>query len=390
MSHAILSPSSASRWLKCSPSAQLEAQEPYTTSVYADEGTLAHRLAELLIKHKLGRVLKKEYTKKLKEIESHELYSGEMSDHCEGFAVYVLELFNKLKAEGKDPVLFTEDKVDLSRWVPGGFGTVDIQIIADGCLYIIDLKYGKGVPVFADDNPQLKLYALGAYEEMRSLYKMYAVSMTIYQPRLENISTLDTWIEHLNDWAIYVLEPKAKEAFDGTGEFVPGPHCGFCKIKGKCAALAKFNLELAKKAFTEDEPNPAILSPEQTVEILKQEKFFTDWLKAVTEYALDQAVTHGVVWPGMKLVEGRSIRQYIDEEKVVSKLVSTGMSAEELYNMKIKGITDMTKLLGKADFERLLSDLIHKPPGKPTLAPVEDKRPAYSSADRAKAAFENE
>lgn len=388
MSHAVLSPSSASRWLKCAPSAQLEAREPYSTSSYADEGTLAHRLAELIIQYKLGRILQKEYKKKVKEIEADELYTGEMADYCEGFAVYVLELFNSMAS--LDPVLYTEERVHLDKWVPSGFGTVDIQIIADGWLHIIDLKYGKGVPVFADDNAQLKLYALGAYEDMRSMYKIDNITMTIYQPRIDNVSSWQTTPEALNRWADEVLVPGAKLAFDGGGEFVPGDHCKFCKIKGKCKALATFNLELAKKAFADD-VDPAILSPEDVAEILQKEKFFTDWLNAVVEYALDQAINHGASWPGMKLVEGRSIRQYIDEERVVSKLVKDGgLNSADLYNMKIKGITDMTKLLGKADFERLLADLIHKPPGKPVLVAESDKRPAFGAADRAKNAFVNE
>lgn len=384
MSHAILSPSSASRWLTCTPSAQLEAKEPYSESVYADEGTLAHRLNELLINHRLGRVLTKEFKKKLKEIETHDLYSGEMAEYCEGFAVYVLELYNSLKS--KDPVIFTEERVSLTKWVPQGFGTVDIRIIADGILHIVDYKHGKGVPVFADDNKQLKLYALGAWEELEGLYSMDRVVMTIYQPRIDNVSSHEVSIESLKNWAETELIPGAKKAFDGEGDFVPGGHCRFCRVKPKCKALASYNLELAKKAFTE----PALLTPEETAEILLKEKFFTDWLSSVADYALDQSVNHGVQWPGMKLVEGRSIRQYVDEEKVVSKLVSAGVKSSDVYNMKLKGITDMTKMLGAADFEKLLSDLVHKPPGKPVLVPETDKRPAFSSVDRAKQAFENE
>jgi len=388
MSHAVLSPSSSSRWLKCTPSAQLEAREPYTSSSYADEGTLAHKLSELVINHKLGRILDKEFKKRVKEIEADELYTGEMADFCEGFAVYVLELFNSLA--DRDPMILTEERVNLTNWVPDGFGTVDIQIVANGQLWIIDLKYGKGVPVFADENPQLKLYALGVYEDLRSLYIIDRVNMVIYQPRIDNISTHSVSAHDLLTWAHGELMPKAKEAFDGTGDFVPGPHCQFCKVKGKCKALATLNLELAKKAFLDEETGPSFLSPEDVSEILQKAKFFTDWLSAVEEYALNAAVNNGVSWPGMKLVEGRSVRQYIDEEKVVSKLVKSGLNSGDLYNMKIKGITDMTKLLGKNDFERLLSDLIHKPPGKPVLVAESDKRPAFGAADRAKTAFENE
>ena len=383
--HAVLSPSSASRWLTCTPSAQLEAQEPYSESVYADEGTLAHRLCELLINHKLGRVLTKDYKKRIKEIESHELYTGEMADHCEGFAVYVLELYNSLP---KGSVLLTEERIDLTKWVPEGFGTVDIRIIADKKCYVVDFKYGKGVPVFADNNKQLMLYSLGAYEELSHLYSIDKMVMTIYQPRIDNISSYEMFAGDLLAWANHELLLKATAAYEGKGEFVPGDHCRWCRIKPKCKALADYNLNLAKIAF--EKSDPKLLTPEETVDILSKEKFFTDWLSAVADYALDQAVNHGVQWPGMKLVEGRSVRQYGDEEKIVSVLVQNGMNTVDLYNMKLKGITDMTKLLGKADFERLLSDYIIKPAGKPVLVPESDKRPAFSATERAQQVFKDE
>lgn len=381
MSHAILSPSSSERWLTCAPSAQLEAKEPYSTSVYADEGTLAHRLCELIILHKLGKMLNKAFTKSLKEIEAHELYTGEMYDYCDGFAVFVLEKFNSIP----NAHIFTEDKVDLTRWIPQGFGTVDIRIIGGNILHIIDFKYGKGVPVFAEDNSQLKVYALGAYEEMAHIFNIEEVQMTIYQPRIDSVTSHVMYAKELLEWAETVLVPGAKLAYEGGGEFVPGAHCGFCRVKHKCKALAAKNLELAKQAFKE----PAFLSPEEIADIAKQEKAFTDWITSVTDYALDQAVNHGVEWPGMKLVEGRSVRKYSDEENAATALIKTGLNAAEIYNIKLKGITDMTKLLGKSDFEKVLGDFIIKPPGKPTLAPIEDKRPPYASSDRAKEAFKD-
>lgn len=382
MSHAILSPSSSERWLTCAPSAQLEAKEPYSTSVYADEGTLAHRLCELIILHKLGRVLNKAFTKGLKEIEAHELYTGEMYDYCDGFAVFVLEKFNSMPGAH----IFTEDEVDLTRWIPQGFGTVDIRIVWQRFLFIIDFKYGKGVPVFAEDNSQLKVYGLGAYEEMAHIFNIEEIEMTIYQPRIDSVTSHKMTTKELLHWAETVLVPGAKLAYEGGGEFVPGAHCGFCRIKHKCKALATKNLELAKEAFKE----PAFLSPEEIADIAKQEKAFTDWITSVTDYALDQAVNHGVEWPGMKLVEGRSNRKFSDEKKAGETLEDMGFTEEQIWNIKLKGITDMTKLLGKSDFEKILGDFIIKPPGKPTLAPVEDKRPAFSTADRAKEAFKNE
>lgn len=381
MSHAILSPSSSERWLTCTPSAVLESKEAYSTSVYADEGSLAHRLCETVILHKLGRLLNKAFKKAVKEIEDHELYTAEMYDYCEGFAVYVLEIFNSLPGAH----IFTEEKVDLRKWVPDGFGTVDIRIIANGILHIIDFKYGKGVPVFADDNSQLKLYSLGAYEEMTSLFRIDNVVMHIYQPRLDSISTFEIKAENLLLWGEQTLKPLAKMAAEGVGEFVPGDHCKFCRVKAKCKALAKMNLEAAKAAFTE----PAFLTPAEIVEILKAEKKFVDWITAVSEHALDQAVNHGVEWPGMKLVEGLSRRKYADEDKAANALVNAGVNATEIYTMKLKGLTEMTKLLGKSDFEKILADHLIKPAGKPVLVVESDKRPAFSSADRAKEAFKD-
>lgn len=381
MSHAILSPSSSERWLTCAPSAQLEAKEPYSTSIYADEGTLAHRLCELIIQHKIGKVLNKAFNKHLKEIEAHELYTGEMYDYCDSFAVFVLEKFNSIP----NAHIFTEDRVDLTRWIPQGFGTVDIRIIGGNSLHIIDFKYGKGVPVFAEDNSQLKVYALGAYEEMSHIFNIDTVEMTIYQPRIDSVTSHTMAAKDLLHWAETVLVPGAKLAYEGGGEFVPGSHCGFCRVKHKCKALAKHNLELAKEAFKE----PAFLSPEEIAEIVLKEKQFTDWITSVSDYALNEAVNHGVEWPGLKIVEGRSVRKYEDEIAASSALIKAGFNSVDIWNMKLKGITDMTKLLGKADFEKVLGDFIIKPPGKPVLVSEDDKRPAFSSADRAKEAFKD-
>lgn len=388
MSHAVLSPSSASRWLACTPSARLEADLPYTESAYADEGTLAHKICELQIRYVLGRITKKETNKRVKELQNDPLYSGEMLDYCHGFAAFVLEMYNSLPGAQ----IFTEDLVDLTRWVPDGFGTVDVRIISAGLLIVIDLKYGKGVPVFAEDNPQLKLYALGAYEEMSHLYNIDTVKTVIYQPRIDNITTAEIPVTHLLKWAEYDLKPRAAMAYEGVGDFLPGPHCQFCKVKPTCKALADYNLSIAQQIFKDaDDINPELLTSQEVAQILKMSKFFTDWLTAVEDYALDQAVNHGKTWPGMKLVEGRSVRKYVDEAKVSAALLNAGFEPDDyLKPEEIKGITELTKVLGKAEFEKIVGPYIHKPPGKPVLVPAEDKRPAFSTADRAKEAFKND
>lgn len=387
MSHAILSPSSAQRWLTCTPSARLEAELPTNNSVYADEGTLWHRLSELIIKKRTGRILDKLYKKELKAIQADDLYTGEMQDHAEGFATYVLEKVNSYKTLGVE--VWTEDRVDLTRWVPEGFGTVDIRILSGTELTIIDGKYGKGVPVFAEGNKQLLLYALGAYEEMAHLYNITDVKLVIYQPRLENVSTWEVPVEMLLDWAEGFLKPTAKLAYEGTGPFMPGPHCQFCKVKPTCKALANYNLALAKDRF-KDEINPEILSPEDIALILQKAKFMQDWLTAVEDYALDQAVNHGKTWPGMKLVEGTSRRVIGDEGAAENALALFGLREDQIFKPKaLKGITELTKLMGKTDFEVIVGPYVTKPPGKPVLVPETDKRPAFSSADRAKEAFKD-
>jgi hypothetical protein len=328
-----------------------------------------------------------EFKKAFAIIEKDDLYAPDMYDYCDGFAVYCLEVYNELKGKGLDPVLFTEDKVDLTKWVPFGFGTVDVRIVADGMLFVFDFKYGKGVPVFAEDNTQLKLYALGAYEEMSHLYEINTVALHVYQPRIDNVGAYLMTVPGLLKWADEYLVPRARMAYAGEGDFVPGSHCQFCRIKPKCRALASYNLELAKKAFEE----PATLSPDEIAEIVQKEKFFSDWLSAVTTHALDQALNHGVKWPGLKLVEGRSIRKYTDDGLVSAALLNAGLKDEDIYKpLEVKGITEITKIVGKTDFERILGGLVHKPPGKPILAPAEDKRPEFNPVDRAKAAFKDE
>jgi len=383
--HAVLSASGAHRWLACTPSARLEEGFEETTSAYAEEGTLAHTLAELKLKLYLKQIPAKAFAKQLQELEKSEHYSASMVDYIESYASIVLEKVNEARARSKDAVVLLEQKLDFSDWVPGGFGTGDVVIISDGVLEIIDLKYGKGVPVSAEDNAQMRLYALGALATFDSLYDIKTVRMTIVQPRLDSVSSDEITAEMLYWWADTELIKRAQLAWEGKGEFQAGEHCRFCRARFNCRARAEANLELAKMEFKK----PELLSDEEIGEVLKQADELKAWVSDVFDYALVQARDHGKKFLGWKLVEGRSVRKYADEDQVAKTLTQAGYKESEIYQKKLWGITAMEKLLGKTKFTEILKGLVVRPAGKPTLAKESDKRPEISSTASAVADFEN-
>lgn len=385
LAHAILSCSGAERWLNCTPSARLEQQMPDKGSEAASEGTLAHKLAELLLREKLKQVNKVAFKKELARIQADDLYNEAMLDHCEDYAVFVMEHYSDAQKNTKDALIFLEQKLNLTEFIPEGFGTGDVVIIADDVLDIIDFKYGKGVPVNATENKQMMLYGLGALREFDYMYDIHRVRMTINQPRLDSISTYEILATDLKIWADQELVPRAKLAFNGEGEFVPGKHCQFCKVRATCKANADMNLEIAKYDFKES----PFLTDVEVADILDRAALFYKWLGSVEDYALDQAVNNGKQWPGYKVVEGRSNRKYADEEKVAAKLTGNGFAENIIYTKKLLGLTAMEKEIGKADFQKLLTDLIIKPPGKPALVPESDKRPEYNSTEGAAKDFAN-
>lgn len=375
MSHAILSPSGAARWLACTPSARLETQFPDMAGVAAAEGTLAHRLGELLIGRKLGRVHKKQYDKELADILANPLYDTSMMDYCEDYAVFVIEKYYEAQKETPDTEILLETQVDLTAYIEEGFGTVDIRIISDGILRMIDLKYGKGVPVSAVENKQLMVYALGCLRECDFLYDIHTVQLIIYQPRLDSISVWPISVGQLRAWAQEELIPKAKLAFAGEGEFVPGKHCQFCRAKATCRANAEYNQEIAEHNFK----NPNLLTDKEVADILERSDMLKNWVGAVEDYAFTEAMA-GKKWPGFKLVEGRSNRAYTDIPAVVTTLKDKQYKESEIYQeRKIKGIGELEKELGKDDFNRIVGPFLVKPPGKPTLVKDSDKRPEINS-----------
>ena len=364
--HAILSASSSHRWLECPPSAKLCAELPDTTSDYAREGTDAHALCE----HRLKALLNMETAD---PTENLTFYDEEMERCANEYVVYAYEQVEKAKSVCSDPIVLIEQKLDFSRWVPEGFGTGDCVIVADGTLSVIDFKYGKGVEVLAENNPQMMLYALGALELFDGIYDIDTVSMIIFQPRRSNISEYTTSKEELLRWANEVLAPTAQLAANGDGEFKAGEHCRFCKVRTTCRKLAEYNLSLARYDF---EP-PATLDNIEIAAVLAKADELVSWVTDVKEYALRQALS-GVTYDGFKVVEGRSNRKYTDENAVVDAVKSAGYDP---YEHSVLGITAMTALLGKKKFSELLGGLIEKPQGKPTLVPMSDKRPAIHTAN---------
>lgn len=383
MSHAVLSPSGAERWLNCTPSARLEQQFPDRAGVAAEEGTLAHALGELLIKFKLDRIKKYVFETELAKIRAHILYDHAMEEHADNFALYVLEVFADAQSKTKDSLLFTEQKLDLTTYIPEGFGTSDVVIIADGTMTVIDLKYGKGVPVSAINNRQMGLYGLGALAIFWSIYDIKLVSMTIYQPRLDSISTWTIHENELVEWGINDLRPRALLAFEGKGDYVPGKHCQFCKARAVCRAFADFNLVIAKHDFK----LPDLLRDEEVSDIMDRAKLFQNWLTSVEDYALDMAVNHNKQWPGYKVVEGRSNRKYSDELVVMTTLKDKGFDLDKVAPREVLGITAMEKEVGKKVFGEILTPLVIKPAGKPTLAPLSDKRAPLNSLQSAQTDF---
>lgn len=358
MSHALLSPSASHRWIECPPSVRLTEFMEDKPSAYADEGTLAHSIAEGKLKFHLG------YTKEHIECED-----TPMDEYTDDYVAFVDEQMSVLE----NPSAFVEQRVDCSKYVPECYGTCDALIISDGILHICDLKYGAGVKVEAVGNDQLRIYALGALEMFSCLYEISTVRMSIFQPRLSHCDTWELSVEELLKWADDVLVHAAKQAWSGEGEFKAGEHCRFCKAKSNCRKRAEYNLELARYDF---EP-PATLDNIEIAVILAKADELVSWVTDVKEYALRQALS-GVTYDGFKVVEGRSNRKYTDENAVVEAVKSAGFDP---YEHSVLGITAMTSLLGKKKFNELLGGFVEKPQGKPTLVPMSDKRPAINTAN---------
>lgn len=371
--HALLAPSSAARWLRCTGAPALESSVPDRGSEFAAEGTLAHAYCAKRLKERLGQPTDSE-DKEIAELADR--HTGEMDYYTQMYADLVWEKFEEARKATADAVLVVERRLELSEFIIEGKGTADAIIIADGTLEVIDFKYGKGVEVSAEHNPQLMIYAAGAYEAYSLDYAIDTLRLTIVQPRIGNHSSWQTGSAELLAWAHGELKERAAQAYYGQGSQEPGPWCQFCKVRARCAALA------AKcKAAAKCDEDAKLLGPDEIAGLLPLLPQIKAWCGAVEEYALGQALA-GVKLNGFKLVEGRSIRKITDPDTAAARLSGEGFAAEAIYKpQELRGISDLERLVGRKKLAELCGDLIHKPAGKPTLAPETDKRKEWSSAE---------
>ena len=370
--HALLSASGSKRWLSCTPSARLEAtlpeQKRNTKGIdFSAEGTLAHSLGEIRLRLQFNQIGHEEYEREYEIIKTHPIYKAYTQEEREDFEAhvdnYVLYVRSQI-GEGDTPLF--EQRVDFSDWVPDGFGTADVVILSKHSIRVIDLKFGRGIPVYAQDNPQLRLYALGAYSKFKDEWpEIQEVSYTIHQPRLDSISTDGTSIRKLIDWADYFVKPKAKKAWSGAGEFLPGEWCQFCRAKATCRSRSDFNTELAKQDFKD----PPLLSEEEVIEVLAKAQDLRTWANDVEEYALDKAVKENIIPAGFKLATTKTHRKISDNQLAAAVLVEKGMPVEQIWNQPtLKSIPNLEKI--NPQVTAWLGDLVLRPDGQPKLVRV--------------------
>lgn len=370
--HATLAPSGAERWIACPPSLMLERKFPAKETQYTQEGTLAHSLAETILKHDSGEISDSVYRDRLSRIRADPMYSQAMQDYIEDYVAQVSEFVAELRAaHGPDVLTLFEQRVTFQPYVPQSFGTSDVVLLADRECHIIDLKYGQGVRVDAVNNPQLRLYALGAVLLYDCLYDIDRVRMTIIQPRLGHISTDETTADGLRDWAQSVVRPAAEQALKGEGQFQAGSHCHFCRALPMCKTHHAYEMALVRHDFAE----PGLLSDQELSEILDKGSGFVHWINKVQDYALTRAVSQQQPIPGWKLVRSRGNRKIMDEDAAVQALHQAGYTDSDIYEpRKLRGVTAMEKLLGPKAFAQVLGGCVEKPEGKPALVRDSDAR----------------
>ena len=380
--HALLSASSAARWLICTAAPRFEEGLPESTSAYAEEGRLAHAIGELKVSRKYTRIDPRTYTSMLIKLKKDPLYTPEMDKTTNTYLDHIME---QVMAYDTVPTVAVEVQVDFSDYVPGGFGTCDCCIIGGDLLSIVDYKHGKGVPVSAVGNPQMRLYALGALHRYAPVFgdTIKRVRMTIDQPRLDSYTTDEITVEELRAWG-ESIKPIAQKAFSGLGEFVPGDHCRFCRGKAQCRARANINTALEDfkdcvPAGKQPQGEGKVLTDAEIGDLLERGKLLVQWYKDLEEYATE-ALLAGKEIPGWKLVAGRSNRTFTDQDAAIQAVIAAGYDEALVYDRKPKTLTELEKLMGKADFKEKIGSFVYKPPGKPTLAPASDKREAYSPA----------
>ncbi len=382
--HATLSASGAKRWMSCPPSARLEERLRgifgEKSTPFAEEGTKAHSLAELKLLREKGRLGEDDgindfnYDLRRKALGD---IPKEMDEATDYYAEIITEKFLTARQSCPDAQLKLEQRLDFSRWVPDGFGTGDAVIVSEELLEVCDLKYGKGVPVFAENNPQARCYGLGALHCYGVLYGFKHVRNTIIQPRLDSVTEEMLTTDELLQWAETELKPAAELAWKGKGEFNPGDHCKFCAARAICYARATKAMTIFKHGFE----TPGVIPDDAIPEILAVADTAIDWIKDLQAYALSQAL-RGQEWPGYKLVRGkRPPRKWVDEEEAKHQLIRAGYEPEVYTETKFKSPSNIEKLVGKQAFEAIFATLVTQGDGALTLVPESDKRTEFTSAE---------
>ena len=372
-SHARLNASSSHRWMMCPPSVKLSEQFADKPSPYAEEGTFLHELCELKLHRYLGDMVPELIEEQYAEHRDNDFYSDEAESVTDEYVAFCIETIEAVRLSCPDPLIMVEHRLDYSEYVPDGFGTGDLVIVADGVIEVIDFKGGRGVRVDASQNSQLMLYGLGALLEFDPLYDIHTVRMTIVQPRLSNTSTYEITAQELIRWAETEVRPKAMLAYEGAGEFCAGEWCRFCKARYTCRKRSEYHMRLAEHDFRQ----PDLLSDEEIADILPVADSLNSWVQDLLAYAT-QAAVNGKSWPGYKLVAGRTVRKYTSEAEVIKAATEAGYT--DIYKTTLLGVGDLEKRMGRKRFGEVLGKFIVKPAGAPTLVPETDARKPYSDA----------
>ena len=372
--HAMLSASSAHRWLECPPSVRLSEQFADQPTVFSEEGTYLHELCELKLHRYLGDVAPDVLEAQFQEHKDNDFYSEEAEAVTDEYVQFCVETIEAVRASCPDPLILVEHRLDYSEIVPDGFGTGDLLIVGDGVLEIIDFKGGRGVRVEADRNPQLMLYALAGLLEFDPLYDIRTIRMSIVQPRLNNTSSYEITPDALLSWAQNEVAPAAMLALEGKGEYKAGEHCRFCKARHTCRKRSEYYMELARRDFKEAD----LLTDEEIADILPMAQNLAKWVEDLMAYATAQA-EKGKTWPGYKLVASVTKRKYTNDADVIRVCTEAGYT--NIYKTSLLGISDLEKAIGKKAFQEIVGPYVFKPEGAPELVPLSDRRKPISSAD---------
>lgn len=372
--HAILGPSSAKRWMTCTPSARLETNFPNKGSVAADEGTLAHELAEGKLRRKFTPDLysSRKLTNLRKKCMENPLWKDEM-DACTD--KYVEKIYEDALGFKTMPMILIEEQLDLSGYIPEGFGTCDCALIGDNKICVYDYKHGKGVRVDADHNTQEYIYALGVLAKYGWMANVETVQLGIIQPRIpDGITTYECSLQEVLDFGEN-LKPIALKAFKGEGEQVCGDHCRFCRARAVCRARAQQCDGLAQTAGV----MPPYLDDKEVGWYLTIGKKIAKWVEELEEYALEK-VLNGEDIPGWKAIEGKGGRDWTDVNEAFDIILKAGedIYEDDLWEKKPITVAQAEKLLGDKKFFELVGSKVQKYPGKPKLAPESDKKPAVT------------